>query len=77
MRVISTTDLSRYGNDCYIYESISLTEQFGVYAVIIYQRVVGWPEREGAFVLESTTEQPDAIAAYKKYGGIYEAISID
>ncbi len=70
MRVISTTDISREGNDCYIYESISLVEQFGVYSVISCQRVTGWAEREGACILDSTTELTKAKATYKKYGGI-------
>lgn len=71
MRIISTTDISREGNDCYIYESISLVEQFGVYAVIICQRVTGWAEHEGMHILDSTTDLDSAKSAYKKYGGIY------
>ena len=78
MRVISSTDLSRDGNDCYIYESISLVEQFGVYAVITCQRVTGWAEREGMCIFDSTTDLDRAKAVYKKYGGILdEALFID
>lgn len=72
MRIISTTDISREGNDCYIYESVSLVEQFGIYAVIICQRVTGWAEREGMHVLDSTTDLDSAKVAYKKYGGVYQ-----
>lgn len=42
MKTISTTDISRVGNDCYIYESVTLTEQFGIYAVINFVKVTGW-----------------------------------
>jgi hypothetical protein len=45
MRVISTTDISRAGNDCYIYESVSLVEQFDIYSVINFLNVTGWAER--------------------------------
>ena len=72
MRIISTTDLSREGNDCYIYESVSLVEQFGVYAVITCQRVTGWAEREGMYVFDSTTDLDSAKEVYKKYGGILD-----
>jgi hypothetical protein len=46
MNVISTVVTSRYGNDCYIEESFSLVEQFGLYAVIRFQKVHGWQEKE-------------------------------
>ena len=38
MKIISTTDLSREGNDCYIYESVSLVEAFGMYTVIVAKK---------------------------------------
>jgi hypothetical protein len=72
MRIISTTDISREGNDCYIYESVSLVEQFGIYAIIICQRVTGWAKREGMHVLDSATDWTKAKEVYKKYGGVYE-----
>lgn len=73
MKVISTTDLSRAGNDCYIYESVSLVEVFGVYTVIVAEKTTGWFERE-----EITTgskfvyDLDDAKQMYKEYGGILE-----
>jgi hypothetical protein len=42
MKVISTTQLSRYGNDVYIDEEVSLVEQFGLYAVLRFYKVSGW-----------------------------------
>lgn len=73
MKVIHTTDLSRAGNDCYIYESVSLVEAFGMYAVIVAEKTTGWLERE-----EITTgskvayDLDDAKQMYKEYGGIWE-----
>ena len=69
MRVISTTDISREGNDCYIYESISLVEQFGIYAIINISKVTGWAEREEVFVIYRGTDERKAIKVYKSYGG--------
>ena len=70
MRVISTTDLSIDGNDCYTYESVSLVEQFNLYAVINFYRVIGWrDERDEAFVLCVTPDKDKAIKAYQLHGG--------
>lgn len=73
MKVIHTTDLSRAGNDCYIYESVSLVEVFGMYAIIEATKTSGWFENE-----EITTgskivyDLDDAKKMYKEYGGILE-----
>ena len=40
MKIISTTNVSREGTDCYIYEELSLVEQFGVYAIISFYKVL-------------------------------------
>jgi hypothetical protein len=78
MRIISTTDLSREGNDCYIYESISFVEQFGLYIVIGIQKVTGWADRENVCVLHTTMDTEEAMECYKHYGGVLdEAVSID
>ena len=70
MKIISTTDLSRGGNDCYIYESVSLVEEFEMYAVIICKRVVGWSEREDIYCQgEPTTDIEEAKQKYREYGG--------
>ena len=69
MRVISSTDLSREGNDCYIHEEISLVEQFGIYAIICCNKIDGWAEREEVLVVFRSTEKKKAIRAYKGYGG--------
>lgn len=76
MQIISTTDTSREGNDCYIYESVTLVEQFGIYSVISIQKVTGWAEREEVCVLCATTDRKKAKKVYKDNGGRFdEAIS--
>jgi hypothetical protein len=69
MKVISTTDLSRPGNDCYIYESVSLVEQFELFSVIRYWRVVGWSDREEVSVLYTSLSRSTATEKYISYGG--------
>ena len=70
MKIISTTDLSRGGNDCYIYESVSLVEEFGMYAVITCKKVVGWSEFEDICLQGNpTTDIEDAKQRYWEYGG--------
>jgi hypothetical protein len=72
MEVISTTDCSRYGNDCYIEEYYSLVEQFGIYAVIRFYKVSGWSDREEVDVLITTTSRSEAGKKYKEYCKYYK-----
>ena len=72
MKVISTTDKSRYGNDCYIKETVSLVEQFDMYAIIVFRKVTGWFENEDVFVKDVTTDYNVAVAKYEDCGGILE-----
>jgi hypothetical protein len=72
MNVISTVVTSRYGNDCYIEESFSLVEQFGLYAVIRFQKVHGWQEKEEVTVLIATTDKTEAGKKYKEYCKYYK-----
>lgn len=72
MTVLSTTSLSRPGNDCYIYESVSLVEQFGLYAVIRFYKVTGWSEREKVTVLLVTRVHAEAGNKYKEYCKYYK-----
>jgi hypothetical protein len=70
MKIISTTDLSRGGNDCYIYESVSLIEEFEMYAVITCKKVVGWSESEDMYLQSNpTTDIEEAKQRYWEYGG--------
>lgn len=70
MKVISSTDLSREGNDCYIYEEVALVEQFEVFSVIRTWRVVGWSPREEVTILYTSTSRSTATKRYKTYGGV-------
>ena len=70
MEVICTTDLSRPGNDVYIYESISLIKQFELYAIIKVWRVIGWSEREEVSILYTSLSRSSAEEKYKSYGEI-------
>ena len=67
MRIIATTDTSTPGNDCYIYETVSLVEQFGMYAIIVCQKIVGWVEQEKIFVQQFTTDYDTAVKMYNDY----------
>ena len=69
MEVIYTTDLSRPGNDVYIYESISLIKQFQLYAVIKVWKVTGWSEQEEVSVLYTSNSRSSAIEMFQSYGG--------
>lgn len=76
MKIIYTTDLSRAGNDCYIEETVSLIEQFGIYAIIVCQKVTGWSEDENIFVHQVTTELKEALKDYEALGGTFTRESV-
>lgn len=69
MEVIYTTDLSRPGNDVYIYESVSLVKQFELYAVIKIWRVTGWSDQEEVSVLYTSTSRSSAVENFERHGG--------
>jgi hypothetical protein len=73
MNVISTTVVSRYGNDCYIEESYSLVEQFGLYAVIQFYKVSGWSDREEVTIVFSSSNKAEAGKKYKDYCKYYKS----
>ncbi len=72
MEVIYTTDLSRPGNDVYIYESISLLKQFELYIVLRVWKTVGWSETEEATILYTSNSRSSAIERFQSYNGIVE-----
>lgn len=73
MNVISSTNLSRYGNDCYIEESVSLVEQFDLYVVIRFYKVSGWSDHEEVEVLIVTSNKSEAGKKYKEYCKFYKS----
>ena len=70
MKVISTTEASCAENDCCIHESISLVEQLGMHAIIVFRKMTGRIEKEQVFVLKASTNYDIAIEEYKDCGGI-------
>lgn len=72
MNILYTTDLSRQGNDCYIEESVSLVEAFGMYSVIVATKVSGlWGDKR-IYATAPTSNYSDALRWYKEKGGIDE-----
>jgi hypothetical protein len=72
MNVLSTTDVSRYGNDCYIEESYSLVEQFGLYSIIRFYKVSGWSDHEEVSIVFTTKSESCAGKKYKEYCKYYK-----
>ena len=72
MKVISSTTLSRYGNDVYIDEEVLLVEQFGIYAVLRFYKVSGWSDQEEVSVLITTSDKAEAGKKYKEYCKFYK-----
>jgi hypothetical protein len=73
MNVISTTQLSRYGNDVYIDEEVLLVEQFGLYAVLRFYKVSGWSSQEEVSILIATSDKSEAKKKYKEYCKFYKS----
>ena len=70
MNIISHTDLSKAGNDCWINEAIILCEEFNLYFVLKVMKVSGWSDHQDVNLLcEPTDNKSEAANAYKKYGG--------
>ena len=67
MKVISTTQISRPGNDVYIDEEVLLVEQFGLYAVLRFYKVSGWSSQEDVEILTATSNKAEAGRKYKEY----------
>ena len=67
MEVLSSTEVSRYGNDCYIEESYSLVEQFDLYAIIRFYKVSGWSDREEVSVIFASSNKAEVGKKYKEY----------
>ena len=70
MNIISQTDLSREGNDCWINESVILCEEFNLYFVPRIMEVSGWSDYQDVSLLcEPTDNKSEAANVYKEYGG--------
>jgi hypothetical protein len=64
MRIISTTDICMKGNDNYIYKTISLTEQLGLYTISAYYYKNGFSE-----ICGNNPDFDAAVEIYKDHGG--------
>ena len=72
MKVIAITDVSRFGNDCYINQTITLIEFCGIYAIIECTNITGWFEDKSINVVYETENYDEAIEFYKRNKGILE-----
>lgn len=71
MKVLYTTDLSHSGNDCYIYSSVSIIEEFEMFAVIVMEKTTGYYNDKRIYAFNEPFETlEEAIAVYKEYGGV-------
>lgn len=73
MNVISSTIVSRPGNDVYIEESYSLVEQFGLYSIIRFYKVSGWSDREEVSVIFTSSNKAEVGKKYKEYCKYYKS----
>ena len=69
MRIIASTDISREGNDCFINESISILEEFGIYSVIVCLKVTGWAASETMYTAETSSDYEKIKAKYRELRG--------
>lgn len=69
MRIVASVDKSREGNDCFINESISILEEFGIYSVIVCCKVTGWDDREIMYTAETSSDYEKIKAKYKELRG--------
>lgn len=70
MNIISQTDSSREGNDCWINEAVILCEEFDLYFVLCVKKISGWSDyRDVSLLCEPTDNKSEAASVYKKHGG--------
>ena len=73
MTVLFTTNIGDYGNDCYIDRSVNLVECFGMYTVVMAEKVSGWcPSYKIYCCSEVTCDYDKAKFMYKEAGGKFE-----
>jgi hypothetical protein len=71
MNVISKTEKSREGNDCWINEALYLCEEYDMYFVLKVTKINGWPNyKDISVVCNATPEKNIAETAYVNVGGI-------
>lgn len=70
MNIISTTNISREGNDCYIERTISLVEFCGLYAVIECTSISGFFESKDILIVLKSENYEEVAAFYTRNGGV-------
>ena len=61
MKILGYLDKSRYGNDCYINESYSLCECFGIYFILKVYKVFGWCDDEDIHTITDPSDNIDVV----------------
>ena len=70
MKVLGYLDKSRLGNDCYINESYSLCECFGIYFILKVYKVSGWNDAESVYTVGHSSDNICAIMKkWEELGG--------
>lgn len=67
MNILKSKDTSRPGNDCYIHEKVVLVEQFGVFAIIVCEKITGWSEDEDIRVDHTTNNYGAALRYFNDF----------
>ena len=70
MNIISTTDISRAGNDCYIKQTISLVEFCGLYAIIECTSISGFVSDKDIVTVIKSENYDEVVEFYTRNGGI-------
>ena len=72
MQILATHDRSYASNECYVYESIALCEEFDLYFVLWIQKVIGFSVIQDVRILCRPTSYPFlAIKKFRDFGGTY------
>lgn len=61
MKILGYLDKSRYGNDCYIFESYSLCECFGIYFILKVYKVSGWCDAEDIHTITDPSDNINVV----------------
>ena len=67
MNIIFTVNTSREDGGLYFNETVSLIEQFGIYAIITCQKITGYFYREDITVNQVTSDYSLALKMFKDY----------
>lgn len=71
MKVLGYLDKSRYGNDCYINESYSLCECFGIYFILKVYKVSGWSDIEEIYTVTDPSDTINTVMKkWEELGGM-------